>query len=159
MIEPFRLFPVALPRGRLMLCRLPGRSGDLAGDVATIASAGVSLVVSLTEATELADLGVADLPIALKNTGLAWRSFPVPDFGTPPTDADWAGLSLAIHERLAQGQTILVHCRGGLGRSGMVVLRVMIESGEDPASALARLREIRPGAVETPEQEAWAHRR
>ena len=38
----------------------------------------------------------------------------------------------------------------------MIVLRVMIEFGEDPDKALKRLRKIRPCAVETKPQETWA---
>ena len=45
---------------------------------------------------------------------------------------------------------------GGCGRSGMAVLRLMIEAGEDAETALARLRTIRPCAIETDAQMAWA---
>jgi len=49
-----------------------------------------------------------------------------------------------------------VHCRGGCGRSGMIALRLMIEIGEAADDALARLRAVRPCAVETPQQLRWA---
>jgi hypothetical protein len=45
---------------------------------------------------------------------------------------------------------------GGCGRSGTALLRLMVESGEDPIPALTRLRAARPCAVETPAQFAWA---
>ena len=51
---------------------------------------------------------------------------------------------------------VLVHCFGGCGRSGMLVLRVMIEAGEPAGTALKRLRQVRPCAVETEAQMAWA---
>ena len=38
----------------------------------------------------------------------------------------------------------------------MIVLRLMIEAGEASVEALERLREVRPCAVETKEQLAWA---
>jgi hypothetical protein len=38
----------------------------------------------------------------------------------------------------------------------MAVLRLMVEMGEDPEEALARLRAVRPCAVETEVQKAWA---
>ena len=53
---------------------------------------------------------------------------------------------------------MLVHCRGGCGRSGMAVLRLMVEAGEAPEEALARLRAVRPCAVETEAQMDWARR-
>ncbi|MDG0986802.1 MAG: protein-tyrosine phosphatase family protein, partial [Paracoccaceae bacterium] len=55
-----------------------------------------------------------------------------------------------------EGSRILVHCRGGCGRTGMIVLRIMVEFGENPDKALQRLRRIRPCAVETKDQENWA---
>jgi hypothetical protein len=38
----------------------------------------------------------------------------------------------------------------------MIALRILVERGEGGEAALARLRSVRPGAVETPEQLAWA---
>ena len=54
------------------------------------------------------------------------------------------------------GRGVAVHCRAGIGRSGMVALRLMIEAGEAPDDALARLRTVRPCAVETTAQMHWA---
>jgi len=57
---------------------------------------------------------------------------------------------------LQTGGSVLVHCKGGCGRSGMAALRLMVEAGEDPHLAFARLRDVRPCAVETEAQLAWA---
>lgn len=57
---------------------------------------------------------------------------------------------------LRNGGKVLAHCRGGCGRSGMAVLRLMVELGEAPDVALARLRDARPCAVETQAQLDWA---
>ena len=59
---------------------------------------------------------------------------------------------------LAQGGRVLVHCFGGCGRSGMAALRLLVELGEDPDEALARIRAVRSCAVETEAQMAWAMR-
>ena len=64
--------------------------------------------------------------------------------------------NMNIRQQIDGGGRILIHCRGGCGRTGMIVLRVMIEFGEDPDKALKRLRKIRPCAVETKPQEIWA---
>ena len=57
---------------------------------------------------------------------------------------------------LARGEGLLLHCRGGQGRSGMIALRLLVERGEAPDAGLTRLRQARPGAVETAAQLAWA---
>jgi len=102
------------------------------------------------------ELGAGDLPRWLKAKRLRWVHFPVVDFQAPRDGADWSVVSVPAAQLLDWGGTVLLHCRGGLGRSGMVALRLMIESGEDPAAALARLRAARPGAIETEPQLAWA---
>ena len=53
------------------------------------------------------------------------------------------------------GESVVVHCRGGLGRTGLIAVRLLVELGESPVSALVRVRAARPGAVETVEQEKY----
>jgi protein-tyrosine phosphatase len=88
--------------------------------------------------------------------GIGWVAFPVADYAVPPRGADWDAVSARLRAVLAAGGRVLVHCRGGCGRSGMAALRLMVEGGEAPAAALARLRAVRPCAVETPAQMRWA---
>jgi len=58
-----------------------------------------------------------------------------------------------LADALLGGQSLVVHCRGGLGRTGVIAARLLIELGEVPSRALQRVRLGRPGAVETREQE------
>jgi protein-tyrosine phosphatase len=92
----------------------------------------------------------------LATAGLDWLHLPVPDFGVPGDAAGWDAAQDRIGRLLAGGGRVLVHCRAGLGRSGAVLLRLMVAAGEGPEPALARLRSVRPGAVETDAQRRWA---
>lgn len=147
-----------------VIATLPLRAGLLAlsplprdpADRAALAAFAPDLVLTMTERAEMATLGAADLPEWLAAQGIDWRHFPIADFSTPPAGADWATPSAQATAVLARGGRVLTHCRGGLGRSGMVALRLMVEAGEAPMAALARLRSVRPGAVETSAQLAWA---
>jgi ADP-ribosyl-[dinitrogen reductase] hydrolase len=56
---------------------------------------------------------------------------------------------------LRRGSDVLVHCRGGLGRAGTVAARLLIELGLEPVTAMARVREVRPGAIENDDQEMY----
>lgn len=139
--------------GWLSLSPLPGRGGDLAGDVEGLVAWQAGLVVSLTETAEMPEAGAA-LADALAQRGIGWRHLPIRDFSVPEGDI---GASLAdLAERLASGQRIALHCMGGCGRSGMIALRLMVLAGDDPAAALTRLRAARPCAVETEAQHLWA---
>jgi len=48
-----------------------------------------------------------------------------------------------------------VHCKGGLGRAGMVAALLLIETGDPPGAAIRKVRAVRPGAIETPAQERY----
>ncbi|MGH7084161.1 MAG: hypothetical protein ACREFN_04140 [Acetobacteraceae bacterium] len=50
---------------------------------------------------------------------------------------------------------MFVHCKGGLGRTGTIAARLLIECGRQPHEAMAIVRRARPRTIETPEQETW----
>jgi protein-tyrosine phosphatase len=157
-IERFAIHVVMLPGGgQIGLCRMPGQGGAFAADLAAMAAWSPRIVVSLTEAQELAAHGAAGIGAALAAQSTAHRHFPIVDYGAPEAgDAAWAALAAHLHAALDSGGRILVHCMGGCGRSGMIALRVMVERGEATEAALERLRAVRPCAVETAGQLAWA---
>jgi protein-tyrosine phosphatase len=159
-VEPFRIASVGLPGGGAIgLCRMPGRNGRLADDLAAMIAWRPAVVVSLTEASELAAHGADEMPGLLAAEGVAHRRFPIVDFGAPAAgDAAWDALATELHGALDAGRRPLVHCMGGCGRSGMIALRLMVERGEAAEAALARLRAARPCAVETDAQMDWATR-
>lgn len=118
---------------------------------------GTNLLVTLLEAEEMVDLQIANLLQAVPTYGMKSRWFPIPDFGTP---ASMTGLSQLVEDILATlegGRTTVVHCRGGLGRTGLVVASCLVALGYSPEEAFAQVRSARPGSVETLEQEAYVH--
>ena len=153
---------VALPvaGGTLALSPLPGRGGSFAADLADLRRFAPDLVVSLTPVAEMAAKGAHGLPDDLGRAGIGWLHLPVADFAVPDAAAMalWPDVAGQVFAVLQGGGRVLVHCMGGCGRSGMAVLRLMVEAGEDPVSALARLRAVRPCAVETDAQYQWAAR-
>lgn len=153
MAEPLDIATLPLPEGgRLGVCRLPRLPDDLAAIVAWRPTA----VVSMTEAAEMGPC--PDLGQSLAGAGIEWLHLPIRDFSGPdgPSREAWPETARRLHAILDDGRSVLLHCRGGKGRSGMVALRLMVERGEAAEAALARLRRARPGAVETAEQLAWA---
>jgi protein-tyrosine phosphatase len=78
-----------------------------------------------------------------------------------PHDAElgaFADLVTGVVDAVRGGKTVVVHCRGGLGRSGLVAASCLVVLGLRPAAAIARVRQGRAGAVETPAQEDWVRR-
>jgi len=146
--------------GTLALAPLPGAGGDYAADLVHLRDWRPAIVISLTQAAEGVAAGAATLGPDLQESGTRWIAFPVPDYGVPTPDqgTQWTMASQSARAALAGGGRVLLQCRGGCGRSGMVALRLMIETGEAPEAALDRLRRLRPCAVETPAQQRWARR-
>ncbi len=159
MSEALSIATVSLENGgRLGICRLPGLSGDLASDVRAIVDWKPRIVVSMTEQAEMDRYGSGNLAALLAGASIEWRPLPIRDYGEPQGSSRdaWPGLAARLHEVLDDGGAILLHCRGGQGRSGMIALRLLVERGEDTSGALARLRSARPHAVETDAQWGWA---
>ncbi len=144
--------------GVLGISPLPGHFGPYADDFTTLTGWAPDMVLSMTEEGEMAQAGASTLGGDLLHEGITWHHLPIQDFGAPGADllALWSALSFAARGVLADGGRVLAHCRGGCGRSGMVLMRLMVEIGEAPDVALARLRAVRPCAVETGAQRVWA---
>ncbi|WP_373355132.1 protein-tyrosine phosphatase family protein [Pseudoroseicyclus sp. CXY001] len=150
----FNIHALPVAGGELALSPLPGRTRHYGADLPRLLDWRPALVVTLCEPHELARMGAATLGEDLAAAGVAWAAWPIPDYGVP--GEGWEAVTEAALGRLRAGGRVLVHCFGGCGRSGMVVLRLMIAAGETPEAALARLRAVRPCAVETEGQMAWA---
>ncbi len=135
------------------------RPGDgLEVDVAALAAAGVTDVVCLLPDDELARLGLAAEPQVLQRQGLRLHRLPVPDFGVPD-EADARALVAVLGERLVDGASVVVHCRGGVGRSATVAAAVLVGEGvrlDDAWRVLATARGRR--VPETSAQRRFAAR-
>ncbi|WP_306372146.1 protein-tyrosine phosphatase family protein [Pseudooctadecabacter jejudonensis] len=112
----------------------------------------------MTTQSEMDRMGASSFGHDLEAVGIAWHHLPIVDFGAPDATIrhQWHEVSAQAHTLLKEGGRVLSHCFGGCGRSGMVALRLMVEAGEAPDAALARLRAVRPCAVERDAQFDWA---
>lgn len=78
---------------------------------------------------------------------------PVPDRHAPtPEQID--AYTAFLDEKLSAGRSVLVHCLGGYGRTGTMLVCYLIHCGAKADEALAEMRRVRPGSVDTEEQEA-----
>ncbi|HEY9841112.1 MAG TPA: dual specificity protein phosphatase family protein, partial [Candidatus Obscuribacterales bacterium] len=142
--------------GRLGMTILPGRRDrqrSLDRDIETLKNQGVTHVVCLATAQELEDYGVPRLLQAYHDHGLIVSHLPIMDQRTVPEEElhqllDW------IQAALDHKGNVLLHCVGGLGRSGTVAACYLRRKGLPPDYALAEVRAIRsPRAVESAVQE------
>ncbi|MHC4133598.1 MAG: phosphatase domain-containing protein [Planctomycetota bacterium] len=118
--------------------RVAGMARPRPTDLEWLRDQGVSAVVSLTEVP----------PPGIE----AFEHFhlPIPDMTSPTLDELRTAI-VFIQERADNG--VVVHCGAGLGRTGTVLAAYLVSRGESAPGALERVRAMRPGSVETPDQE------
>ncbi len=118
-------------------------------DLYFLHSQGVRAVVRMEERTIAADTGnMVDLIDMFE---------PVPDF-TPPELEQIQRMIEFIDRQTGERKPVVVSCYAGIGRTGTVLACYLVHRGEQPTEAINRVRELRPGSVQTTEQEAAVHR-
>jgi len=111
-------------RGRLAMAARP-RGGDWLDDEASAwRRAGIDVVVSLLEDEEAAQLDLVDERQAAEGQAISFVSFPIPDRGVPVSIDAAIATSGRIASQLAAGKNVAVHCRQGIGRSGLISVGV-----------------------------------
>jgi ADP-ribosyl-[dinitrogen reductase] hydrolase len=133
---------------------------DLDIDLQVIRDWGASVLVSLMEKDEMAWYGVADLPDMATRLGLLHYHLPIIDMDVPDKgfEENWQVVGVQLRNALVSGEAIVIHCLGGLGRTGMIAGRLLVELGVDPDSAIRRIRVVRFGTIQTVMQEAYVRR-
>lgn len=151
--------------GRIGITFCPGKkdSGAMTGawdrdldtDLDLIEDWGAAAVVTLLQDHEIAGLHVPGLGQKVRDRHMSWYHLPIRDGSIPDREWDerWDSVSRELRAKLAAGFDILVHCKGGLGRAGTVAARLLVELGQEGAAAISAVREVRPGALESREQE------
>lgn len=142
--------------GKLALAARP-RGGDwLQDELSAWKQAGVSTVLSLLTSDEERELGVANEASEAKALGISFLSFPIPDLQVPSSRTALGKMLETIDRELAAGKNVLVHCRQGIGRTGLVAACLLLMKGIDSETAIRRVSDARGGRIpETVEQRRW----
>jgi protein-tyrosine phosphatase len=138
------LRPVEMPpdvRGSLWLSAMPGRYGTWREFEEKARTSGLGVVVCLTPRDEIEELS-PDYAAAVQRgrASFDWVHLPVPNFGTPPDARAFRSAIQRIAERLQAGDSVLMHCAAGMGRTGSAAACVLKALGLSSQDALDRVR-------------------
>lgn len=140
--------------GKLSLSSRP-RGGDwLEDEVLDWRRIGIDTVVSLLTQEEEMELGLEDEAAEARKQDLTFISYPIQDRGVPSDPSTLPTLLEALHRDLQQGKSVLVHCRQGIGRTGLVAASLLVLEGMEPEAAIKEVSKVRGVPIpETREQE------
>lgn len=104
---------------------------------------GVGAIVTLTETRISAHL--------IDGAGLDYLHLPIDDFSTPTVEQVKA-FNRFVEKKIKEGNSVVVHCLAGIGRTGTMVACYLVSKGKNPDDAICLVRKLRPGSIETKEQ-------
>ena len=122
-----------------------GWNRNLETDIGVIEDSGATTVVSLVEEAEMRALGVQGLGTAIIANDIEWLHIPFEDTTAP--DYQWMRdfdlVAPSILASIKNGDSIVVHCKGGLSRAGTVVALLLCSMGMEVFSAIQLIRKVR----------------
>lgn len=142
--------------GRLALSSRPRGGEWLADEMSAWSRSGVDTVASLLTKEEEIDLDIVNEAANAQSAGMTFLSFPIYDRCVPASEAEFAEAIGKLEGELKAGRTVVLHCRQGIGRTGLVAACLLVAAGVPPETAMARVSSAR--GVETPEtadQRRW----
>ncbi|WP_093443129.1 tyrosine-protein phosphatase [Variovorax sp. 770b2] len=148
-ITPHRLGLMARPRGGESLCE----------EIASWQRASVGMVVSLLESHEIRELELREEASLCAERGIAFRQFPIPDRSTPRSQREVRALIAELTAELASARSVAIHCRAGIGRTGLIagcVLHALGVPEKDIFRLLSRSRGV--AMPDTTEQADWVRK-
>lgn len=142
--------------GKLALAARP-RGGDwLADEMAGWRKAEIDVVLSLLTAEEEKDLDLKNEGREVERNGMKFMSLPIPDRQVPKSDPQVAATLEKLSAALAAGKKVVIHCRQGVGRTGLLAACLLITKGFSAGAAVDLVSAARGVPVpETAEQRLW----
>jgi protein-tyrosine phosphatase len=142
--------------GRLAMASRPRGDDWLEDEIASWRREGIDTVFSLLTPEEEADLGLSNEARQAKAQGMRFVSFPIPDREVPDSDTKVAAALEKLDADLSSGRNVVVHCRQGIGRTGLIAASLLVMKGLNPEAAVKSLSAARGSPVpETAAQRRW----
>jgi protein-tyrosine phosphatase len=141
---------------RLGIMPRPRGADWLEEEIHSVRQQGVDVLVSLLTPEEIAELHLEDEPILCKAAGLQFLFFSIPDRSIPESHEMLLQFSTELNRLYSEGQSIIIHCRAGVGRASLVAASLLALQGCNVEDAFSKIANARGCPVpDTPEQATW----
>ena len=122
--------------GRGCLYVMPRPSSEwLKDDIIYFSTLEINTVISHLEKQEEREVGLSKEGALLNEAGIEFLSYPIKDRGLPEVD-QYAVFIETIYQRLFAGENIAVHCRAGIGRTGLTASCLLVRDGYESLVAM-----------------------
>jgi len=137
----------------------PKSDTDIQKEFDSIAAHGVTHLVSLLEAEEAASLGLASEQALCEERYMTYINYPIPDLTLPVSVDEFLSLAKHLYTLCLAGHHIVVHCRAGIGRTGMTCAAVLMHKEPNAQTAIDHIALQRGVSIpDTEEQTKFIHR-
>jgi len=127
--------------GTLLLGAMPARFSSWKSFEAQARQLNLALVVCLTPRNEMAELSPNyHLAVNLGELPFRWINAPMPNYGVPDDKASYRHDITEVAQALRSGESVMLHCAAGIGRTGSTAACVLKALGLDTKEALQRVR-------------------
>ena len=115
----------------------------------------IDCIVSLLEKDEEAEVGLKLESQLCAQNGIEFLSFESPDRNIPNKNRA-LGFATQLVDRLNENKHVAIHCRAGIGRTGIMASAVLVKLGVDPMEAMKQISLVRGVEIpDTQEQKEW----
>ena len=153
--SPARWVKAAAP-ARLAIMPRPRGGEDLRNEIAALRKDGIDVLVSLLESHEVRELELKDEAMLCAEYGISFLSHPIKDRGTPHSKSEFANLIATLLNEIRAGKSVAIHCRAGIGRTGITAACLLHGLGLPVNEIFPKLSESRGVPVpDTEEQSKW----
>lgn len=142
----------------LIFTPCPGTKGaNVVESVSTLKRAGAEMLITLMFDDEIERNDVSSLPFVCKNQGIDWIQLPIIDDAAPDKMFEplWNAHKPSILSIINHKGTIAVHCKGGTGRTGLVIGLILLALGWPRERVIETIQKIRPKALKNEAQLAY----
>lgn len=135
---------------QLIFTPCPGTKGaNLVESISTLKQAGADMLITLMFDEEMERNDVSSLSSECEKQGIEWIQLPIIDDAAPNEifESLWSAQKPSILSTINTKETIAVHCKGGTGRTGLVIGLILLALGWPCERVIETVQKIRPNAL------------